>query len=126
MKWEKGQSGNPKGRTPGYQSFVDRAKYLVETHTIGGIKAIVKDEAQFDKLSVYDGMIMRRVVEAVEATGGRSMDSLLDRLMGKPPQHVKQEVEATVEHRAVSATAEWLEGLIGVGQAKPHKEPRAH
>lgn len=94
----KGEPGrNPKGRPPGYQSFVERAKYLLDQHTIESVKEFTLDERKFNKLSVYDGMIMRRIVEAVSDNGKGSMDSLLDRLLGKPPQYIETKVDASIE-----------------------------
>lgn len=93
--WKKGESGNPGGRPPGTQSFLDRAKHLIDKYKIAEIKEFIGNEEKFNELSVYDGMVMRRIVEAISENGRQSMDSLLDRLLGKPPQHITQEIDAT-------------------------------
>lgn len=102
MPFKPGQSGNPKGRKPGRQAFVDRANYLLDKYNVGDIKAFINDERQFDKLPSYDAMIMRRVVEAVSENGHRSMDSLLDRLIGKPAQAITGEDGGPIEVADVS------------------------
>ena len=96
MVFQPGNNANPTGRVPGRQSFVDRAKYLMEKHTIDSILEIVSNPKLFGKLSVYDGMIIKLIAEAVSADGDKSMNSLLDRLLGKPSQHIKQEIDQTV------------------------------
>lgn len=96
MVFVKGQSGNPAGRQSGYQNFVDRCKYLMDQHDIGDIVSITKDWKRFKKLSPYDGMIMRRIVEAVDINGNGSMNSLLDRIIGKPVQPVEQKTDVTI------------------------------
>lgn len=96
MVFKPGDVGNPKGRVPGRQSFVDRAKYLMENHTIESIQELAFDTKKFNKLSVYDGMIIRRIAEAIMADGDKSMNSLLDRLIGKPSQYIEQKIDQTV------------------------------
>lgn len=94
--WKPGQSGNPAGRPSGRQSFVDRAKYLMDEHTLGGIREIITDEKRLESLSVYDAIIVQRIAEAAAANGNQSMNSLLDRLLGKPQQYVEQKIEQTI------------------------------
>lgn len=96
MVFQPNNNENPKGRPPGRQSFVDRARYLMENHTIESVQELACDTKKFNKLSVYDGMIVRRIFEAIMADGDKSMNSLLDRLLGKPSQHIKQEIDQTV------------------------------
>lgn len=117
---------NPNGRPPGHQSFIDRAKYLLNQHNIKSIKEFTSDESKFDELSVYDGMIMRRIVEAISKDGKASMDSLLDRLLGKPAQYIETKNDTTVEHKSVSATSEWLEDTLGARPAKSHPKSLSH
>lgn len=117
---------NPNGRPPGYQSFIDRAKYLLDQHTIKSIKEFTSDESKFDDLSVYDGMIMRRIVEAVSKDGKASMDSLLDRLLGKPAQYIETKNDTTIKHKPVSNTTEWLEETLGKRPAKSPEKPVSH
>lgn len=122
MRYKKGQSGNPKGRVPGYQDFVVRAKYLLGLYTIEQIQEIVSDSKQFGKLSVFDGMILRRVNEAIMPDGDKSMNSLLDRLLGKPSQTIEQKVDATIQHKGLSHTSEWIEEMLRTGQTVTSKE----
>lgn len=96
MVFKPGNNANPTGRPPGNQSFVDRAKFLMEKHTIESIIEYVDDESKFRKLSVYDGLIMRRIAEAVSMGGGKSMNSLLDRILGKPAQYIEQKIDQTI------------------------------
>lgn len=113
---------NPSGRPPGYQSFVDRAKYLLDKYTIDEIYEIVEDRKRWGKLPVYDGMIMRRISEALTAGGDKPMNSLLDRLLGKPSQYVEQKIEQTVtltvEERKREAESEAAELLSVVAKKK--------
>lgn len=119
MVFKKGEAANPKGRPPGYQDFIVRAKYLLGQYDIGQIKEFITDPTKFDRLSVFDGMIMRRVVEAISADGNQSMNSLLDRLLGKPSQTIEQKVDATIQHKGLSHTSEWIEEMLGTGQTIP-------
>lgn len=126
MPFKKGVAANPKGRAPGYQDFIVRAKHLLGFYTIDEIQEIVTDAKKFGKLSVFDGMILRRVCEAIQPDGDKSMNSLLDRLLGKPSQTIEQKVDATIQHKGLSATSEWLEEMLGAGQAIALKEPMSH
>lgn len=121
--FKKGVSGNAAGKPSGHQNFIDRAKYLLDQHNIASIKEFITNEKKFDQLSVYDAMIMRRIAEAVAENGGQSMDRLLDRLLGKPPQHITQDLNASIENRPVSETIEWLEASLGNKAAKPPQKP---
>lgn len=96
MPFQPGNNANPKGRPSGHQSFVERARKLLSENTIETIEEYVLDEKRFKKLSVYDAMIMRRIIEAVSSEGNQSMNSLLDRLLGKPAQYVEQKIDQTV------------------------------
>ncbi len=91
--WKKGLSGNPNGRPAGSKSFIDRARYLMEEYSIEQIREFISDEKKFAKLPVYDAMVMRRIAEAVSDNGNQSMNSLLDRVLGKAPQYVEQYIE---------------------------------
>jgi len=92
----KGQVANPKGRKPGYQNFVDRAAFLASRYSLEQTMAICKDPKALGKLSVFDAMIMQRFNEASQYGGCKSMDSILDRLLGKPDQFVRNETTSTV------------------------------
>lgn len=98
--WTKGVSGNPAGRTPGGKSFIDRARYLMEEHTLESIQEYVADENKFKKLPIYDAMVMRRIIEAIGTDGKGSMDSLLDRVMGRPKQYIEQDISQVIEYNA--------------------------
>lgn len=103
--WTKGVSGNPAGRTPGGKSFIDRARYLMEEHTLESIQEYIDDESKFKKLPIYDAMVMRRIIEAIGTDGKGSMDSLLDRVMGKPKQYVEQDISQIIEYSATERRA---------------------
>lgn len=124
--WKKGQSGNPAGRPPGYQDFIVRAKHLIGLYNIEEIKKTISDETIFGKLSVFDGMVMRRIAEAVSDNGRGSMDSLLDRLLGKPPQHITQEIDATVEDAAKNRRRKAKERAKEVLDTLALKKPKQH
>lgn len=128
MVFQPNNNANPKGRVPGRQSFVDRAKYIMENNTIESIQELAFDTKKFNKLSVYDGMIIRRIAEAIMADGDKSMNSLLDRLLGKPSQHIKQEIDQTVtishEERKRAAEDE-AEEMLRVAMAKMKKLEQA-
>lgn len=98
--WIKGVSGNPAGRTPGGKSFIERARYLMEEHTLESIQEHIADESKFKKLPIYDAMVMRRIIEAIGTDGKGSMDSLLDRVMGKPKQYIEQDISQVIEYNA--------------------------
>lgn len=125
MVFKPGQSGNPKGRASGRQAFQDRAKYLLDQYTAGQILELIADPDKFSALPSYDAMILRRAAEAIGDNGRQSMDSLLDRLLGKPDTNVAVDHTGTVthEHGGLSATSEWLAGLIGDGQADTPAKP---
>ncbi len=126
MTFKKGEVTNPKGRPPGYQSFVDRAKYWLESHTAEEIIKLMETPEKAKKLGAYDYMILHRIVEAFTIGGRQSMDGLLDRLLGKPQQTVKQEIDATIQHKGLSHTSEWLAEVLGTGPAIALKEPVSH
>lgn len=96
MAFKPGQSGNPAGRPSQYECFIDRARFLINKHTLEEILNIVENPKEFGKLRVYDAMVMRRIVEATCAEGDKSMNSLLDRILGKPKQFVEQTIDQTV------------------------------
>lgn len=121
--WIKGVSGNPAGRVPGNQYWIDRVRYLIDKYNSCEIAAIVKDADKFGKLSVFDGMIIRRLAEGISDNGRQSMESLLDRILGKPAQYIETKNDTTVHHHPVSYTAGWLEDSLGTKQAEPPQKP---
>lgn len=120
-------SRNPKGRPAGYQSFVDRAKYWLEQKSAEEIITLLEDKAKARKLGAYDYMILHRIAEAFTAGGRKSMDSLLDRLLGKPPQHITQTIDAEVmtvseeerKRQAEKEAEELLEAMPRTGDDRP-------
>lgn len=106
MPFEVGNRINPNGRPSGFQGFADRTKHLLGTHDVNGIMEYVTDPAKFGKLSAYDAMIMRRIAEAFSADGNASMNSLLDRIIGKPVQPIAQKIEHSVDSETISAMRE--------------------
>lgn len=99
---------------------------MLNKHTIDEIRSSVKDDTVFGKMSVYDGMIMQRIAEAVTESGGKSMDSLLDRVLGKPSQFIKQEIDQTttltVEDRRRAADDE-AESMLKIAAQKINPQP---
>lgn len=95
-KFASGNVANPKGRKRGSQSFVDRAAYLAGKYNLEQTIEICRDKKKLGKLSVFDAMIMQRFYEASTTGGYKSMDSILDRLLGKPDQYVRNENTNTV------------------------------
>lgn len=93
MPFQKGQSGNPRGRPSGRQAVVDRMDYLLAKYRSGEVLALVSDKKAFSRLPAFDAMILRRIAEALEDGGGSSMDKLLDRVIGKPVQSVASTVD---------------------------------
>lgn len=65
------------------------------------------------------------------ADGDKSMNSLLDRLLGKPSQHIKQEIDQTVtisyEERKKAAEEEANEmHRIAAAKMKKPEQPAVH
>lgn len=106
MTYASGESGNLNGRPSGRQGFVDRARYLLGKHDVGEILDIAGDEKAFRKLSAYDGMIMRRICEAFTSDGNASMNSLLDRIIGKPVQPIAAKTEVSISQSTLDAMQE--------------------
>lgn len=94
--WKKGQSGNPKGRKPGYQQFATRVEYLAGKYTVGQVKAIIEDPAKLKALPTADAPILTRMYEASMIGGRPSHEFILDRLLGKPHQSVAVDTTHTV------------------------------
>jgi hypothetical protein len=87
---EKGR--NPRGRPSGTINFVDRAKHITEKYTAGEILELHGDAKRFKKLPSFDALIITRLAEALGADGTKAMNSILDRLLGKPVQPVASTV----------------------------------
>lgn len=118
---KKGEVRNPRGRQSPYQDMIVRMRHLVEKYGADEILQIVSDPKRFGKLSVFDAMIMRRLSEAMDKEGRQSMDSLLDRILGKPTQYIQSKNEDTVtlnvEERAKAANKE-AEDLLQKARGK--------
>ena len=121
--WKPGQSGNPKGRGTRRTEFLERVYWVVEHYTIEQARETVGDKKKFGKLAPFDGMVLIRMVEAVAAEGRLSMESLWDRILGKPIQYIESKDDITIGAKSISATSEWVGEIIGTRQAKPSKEP---
>ena len=111
-RFVRGNNANPKGKKPGYQNFVDRAAFLASRYNLEETIAICKDPKKLGKLSVFDAMIMMRFYEASTSGGHKSMNSILDRLLGKPDQYVRvdQNNTHTVAIQSALKEARELEG----------------
>ena len=106
MPFERNNTANLAGRPRGSQGFVDRANFLLGKYTVGEVLDMANNEQAFRKLSTYDGMIMRRICEAFAEDGNASMNSLLDRIIGKPVQPVAQKVEVGLSQDTLAAMRE--------------------
>lgn len=110
VTFKPGESGNPNGKPNGsvkrYQSFVERASYLAGNHTVGELRQIIADQKKFDALPYNDGAIIKRMVESLGDDGNASMNSLLDRIIGKPVQPIAQKVEHSVGADTLAAMKE--------------------
>ena len=116
--WVKGSaSPNPKGRKPGYSSFVDRAEYLATRYTSEQVAAICKDAKKLGSHSVTDTAILQRLYEASLFGGGQSMDRLLNRVLGMPDQYQRVDTNTTVNVMVQSALKD-LRALDGDTLAK--------
>jgi hypothetical protein len=93
--WEKGQSGNPEGRRL-EKPFLDNLK-----------RAIVQDDAK--RLRAAAEKLLDMAAEGVPW----AMELLIEKLDGKSPVNVKQEVDVT--HRVVSVpeTDSFIAEVIG-------------
>lgn len=122
--FQKGVSGNPKGRTPGGQDFITRAHNMLEMMSVGEIVANVqalrsdknsKEYKKVMKMAARDLVIQMRIADAFMSGGGQGLDRLLDRIVGKPTQQISidQRLNGTVEHFSVSEIDQWLKETIG-------------
>lgn len=96
MPFEKGQSGNPKGRPSGRQAFIDRANRFLEEYTIDELFSLARDKERFGQLAVIDGMIVYRLVASLSKKGGGDMDKILDRVIGRATQPINTESRLTL------------------------------
>lgn len=114
--WQKGKSGNPKGKMAGYQDFLTRAKYLTEKYTAWQIMEIVKKPTKETwNIPARDMMIMVAIADGFMRDGGAKADKLLDRLLGKPTEthNINQKTDIAVEHFSVQEIKSWIDDLAG-------------
>lgn len=115
--FQKGVSGNPKGKPPGYQDFVTRARYLIENYTAWQILEIVRNPNEKGwKIPVRDLMIMMQIADGLTKDGGAKAERLLDRILGKPTEthNINQTVDATVsEHFTIQEIDRWIKDITG-------------
>lgn len=94
MPFQPGQIANPNG-AKGANIFSPwalqaiGAKYLNE-YSIEEIKSLWRNKRQLNKLPTSHGIVLARIVSALEQKGGAEFDRILDRMIGKAVQTVNQ------------------------------------
>ena len=88
MTFQPGVVTNPKGRPKNALEFVPRVKNFMENYSVHEIKTILANKREYNKLSVTDGLIVKRLNEALDDNGATPMNIMLDRILGKPAQAV--------------------------------------
>lgn len=128
MVFQPNNNANPKGRpVTGYQTFSERAAYWLEKKTINEIKALMGDETAKGDLGAYDLMILMRIMEAINADGGQSMDRLLDRILGKPKQEiaaVNTNINLNKDMDEAKEAQEEARSMLGILAKKKAKEAK--
>lgn len=117
-RFGKGNNANPKGRKPGFASFVDRTEYLASRYTWGQCEDMCNDPKKLRALSSVDAMIIKRIYEGGLTGGGQSMDRLLNRVVGLPTQHVENTTTVNVMRDRIADAAGELstEQLLAIKQ----------
>jgi hypothetical protein len=92
--WEKGQSGNPEGRRL-EKPFLDNLK-----------RAIVQDDAK--RLRAAAEKLLDMAAEGVPW----AMELLIEKLDGKSPVNVKQEVDVTHSVVPMAETVQWIDETL--------------
>lgn len=90
-KWQKGVSGNPKGKPPGvFHTFSDTATRLLEKFGRDELIAISDDEARLNTYPAFQCLVIRQLAGALRAGGPdatinmtEERERLYDRVMGK-------------------------------------------
>ncbi len=92
--WVKGQSGNPKGRTP-MPPHLRRAKRMNKVDFqellqkyVTYSKAQLIELAENDELPAMDLIVTRVLLEAIIHGDEKRLGFILDRLIGKLPSHI--------------------------------------
>lgn len=132
--FKKGQIANPTGKQAGQQDFVTRARYLLDTLDAGKIldmaQALRYSEKDPDpvkrklhkemrSMPARDITIIMRIASAFTMEGGASLERLLDRLLGKPPEtlNVDQKINGTIHQNhhdwSVPQIDDWLKETTG-------------
>lgn len=88
MTFLPGQSGNPLGRQSAGSKLQARLDYWLNNRTAGELKALVENEAEWDKLPSIDAVLARRITEAMKEMKDNTKDfcAVLDYYAGKPKQ----------------------------------------
>lgn len=89
--WEKGKSGNPKGRPPAGQGLKDRLSWWLLNKTVDEIERLVNDKKKWGKLVAADAHCAMVVHEGCKNTGLTAIAFIFDRLLGKAPQAITGE-----------------------------------
>ncbi len=98
MTFQPGVSGNPKGRGSAGENFLDRLNYWFNACTHEEIEELYRSKKKLKSMRAIDSMCITRLHSALQEDGEKTMEALLDRLIGKPTQHVTQTI-----HKGLSA-----------------------
>jgi hypothetical protein len=91
-----GARGNSLFTKAALQTMFD--DFLME-HTLEGILALNGDEKRKGKLSVAKGLVLARIIAALESGGGQDFDRIMDRSVGK----VAPDVQINIQQNFSSA-----------------------
>lgn len=92
------QEGNTLGgrKSTGLQSVSDRLSHWLTTKTVDEIEALVKNKAEWKKLTAIDGVLVRRIDAAFKKVGSNvDFTAVLDRFVGKAVQPIAAEFKVT-------------------------------
>lgn len=102
MTFQKGQSGNPKGRPSGVlHTHADTAEYILDTYKPSEIKAIASNPERLDELPSFRAMVLVQLANALNALDNNDnaleRERLLDRTVGRPMQRIEQKISLSIE-----------------------------